>query len=244
MEKKLVVCIMGQNCEKFIGMCLDSVKTADAIVYCDGGSTDGTLDYIKNQGLQYLFKIKIIENEYNQEDKGMNGKQRNFYLNYLKEHYKDDWCLCLDADEVLEDYGIQKLKSIIIQLKDDPITIFSPRIHHFIGDLGHEDCTRDIHYVPNRFFKITDDLSYTEVEHSVLQGSIYQGTVDIHIWHLRECQGIFETNRKYNWNRKKSNMHSKTQLKQWQRDMLFGNYPRKRVHYDQIPTPIKHRFDI
>ena len=46
--EKLVVVIMGQNCEKFIGMCLESVKESDAIVYCDGGSTDGTLDIVND----------------------------------------------------------------------------------------------------------------------------------------------------------------------------------------------------
>jgi len=45
---KIVVVVMGQNCEKFIGMCLDSVKESDAIVYCDGGSTDNTLEYVKS----------------------------------------------------------------------------------------------------------------------------------------------------------------------------------------------------
>lgn len=43
---KLIVVIMGQNCEKFISMCLESVKTADKIIYCDGGSTDDTMDYV------------------------------------------------------------------------------------------------------------------------------------------------------------------------------------------------------
>ena len=46
---KLVVCIMGQNCERFIGMCLESVKEADGIVYCDGGSEDKTLKIIHNE---------------------------------------------------------------------------------------------------------------------------------------------------------------------------------------------------
>ena len=44
----------------------------------------------------------IIYQEYSQEDKGMNGKQRNFYLDYLKENYKDHWALCIDADEVVK----------------------------------------------------------------------------------------------------------------------------------------------
>lgn len=36
-KQRLVCVVMGQNCDKFIGMCLDSVKDADDIVYCDGG---------------------------------------------------------------------------------------------------------------------------------------------------------------------------------------------------------------
>src|SRR3990167_6995138 len=99
-EQKLVVCIMGQNCEKFIGMCLESLKDADAVVYCDGttiGRTDdGTMQFIR---INYPY-VYIIQNTYYQEDKAMNGKQRNFYLNYLKENYPDYWVLCLDADEV------------------------------------------------------------------------------------------------------------------------------------------------
>ncbi len=35
---KLNVCIMGQDCEKYLPMCLESVKDADNIVYVDGGS--------------------------------------------------------------------------------------------------------------------------------------------------------------------------------------------------------------
>ena len=125
--QRLVVVIMGQNCERFIEMCLESVKDADEIVYCDGGSIDGTLDIVNgfitkeiNTGkpmpegtLWYAKHPIVIENKYNQEDLGMNGKQRNFYLNYLKSNYPGWYCLVLDADEVLEEGGIQKIKEFL-----------------------------------------------------------------------------------------------------------------------------------
>jgi len=238
---------MGQNCERFIGMCLESCKDADAIVYCDGGSTDKTksivMEYLDEKGI-VGDNWKCIQQEYNQEDPKMNGKQRNFYLKYLKENYKDWYCLVLDADEVLEDVGIQKIRAIM--MTEGVPNILSPRIHHFIGDLGHEDATQQEHFVFNRLFKITKDLFYPEVEHPVLhtKNNVSLKVNWVSIWHLRECLGVLETNKKFENNLKKSNMHSEKQLRQWNRDMLLGNYPRKRVHYDQLPTPTKKRFNI
>jgi len=100
---KLNICIMGQNCERFLPMCLKSVQDADRIIYCDGGSTDNSIDLAINHG------AIVIQNEYIQSDKGMNGVQRNFYLSCLKKNHMGEFCLCMDADEVLSDGGIQKI---------------------------------------------------------------------------------------------------------------------------------------
>ena len=237
--EKIVCVVMGQDCEKTIKMCLESVEDADKIIYVDGGSKDNTLNFI-------LEKVIILKNEYNKKDYQANGKQRNFYLKYLNENYKDWWCLVLDADEVLEDFGIVKIKHIITQLKEP--MLLSPRIHHFIGNLGYEDNTKEIHFVPNRFFQVNENITYQEIEHPVLMGKkgifFKSGSIDVHLWHLRETLGIFETLKKFKSNTKKSNIHTKNQLEQWNRDMLFGNYPKKRVHYDSIPEPIKREFKI
>ena len=166
-KERLVCVVMGQDCEKFIGMCLNSVKDADAIVYCDGGSTDGTLKYLNTHGFQSNPNgIKdigegdarnstwdIIQNEYNQEDKGMNGKQRNFYLKYIKEKYPGWWCLVLDADEIVD--GLNKFKDIIQTAPKD--RLYSPRMRHLIGDLTHEDATYEEHFVLHRLFYINND---------------------------------------------------------------------------------------
>ena len=45
---KLVACIMGQNASRTLQMCFESVRNADAIVYCDGGSTDETFRIIEH----------------------------------------------------------------------------------------------------------------------------------------------------------------------------------------------------
>jgi len=246
---KLVVCIMGQNCERFIEMCLESVKEADAIVYCDGGSTDNTFNIFQNCGI----KDKMwIENKYNQEDLGMNGKQRNFYLNYLKQEFPDDWALILDADEVVE--NLSKIKEFIQTAQDG---LYSVRMRHLIGDLAHEDSITDKHYVLNRLFKISDAGNYPEVEHPVLQAKIQmipvgeefkQVRIDrtecTTIWHLAYIPNMWEIKKRYDNHMKKSNMHSPQYLKDWYYAHLFGTYPRKQFNITDLPKIILDKFGI
>ena len=151
-KEKLVCCVMGQNADRFIEMCYESVKDSDAIVFCDGGSNDGTISYLKSNGFRYtpeVGKKNIIFQDYKQLDKKMNGKQRNFYLDYVKKTYPDYWCLAIDVDEVVED--LSKVKEFI---QDAGRGLYSVKMRHFIGSLGWEDNTQQNHWVPNRLFKI------------------------------------------------------------------------------------------
>jgi glycosyltransferase involved in cell wall biosynthesis len=248
---KLIVCIMGQNCEKFIGMCLESVKGADAIVYCDGGSEDGTMlkitKFEQENQLGFGF-IKNIGQEYNQEDKEMNGKQRNFYLNYLKENYPNDWAICLDADEVCED--VSKIRDFIQVAVPG---LYSVKMRHFIGDLGHEDAITPEHVCLNRLFKISEAGSYPLVEHPVLtprdlkEGEdptpigIYRGTT---IWHLAYIPNLWDIKRRYDSHLKKSNMHTPEYLHNWYKAHLFGQYPKSDINLTDIPGIILKEFGI
>ena len=237
---KLVCVIMGQNCEQFLKMSLESVKSADAIVYCDGGSNAEFREFfLKNN---YEQKVMWIENPYNQEDLGMNGKQRNFYLNYLKENYPNDWAICLDADEVVED--LSKIKDFIQEALPG---IYHPKMRHFIGNLGQEDATSQEHFGLGRLFKISEVGKYPEVEHPVLmagkdtQSGYYRGTT---IWHLGYINGIFDIKKKYENHLKKSNMHSSQYLKGWKDAHILGGYPTSQVDIMDIPKIILNNFGI
>jgi SAM-dependent methyltransferase len=253
---------MGQDCEKFLPMCLESVKDADAIVYCDGGSTDSTLinlgvsladnkemlkadnPYIFQKGkfIGHEYLVNIIFNKYNQDDKGMNGKQRNFYLNYLKQNYPNDWALVLDADEVVED--LSKIKEFIQEAQPG---LYHPKMRHFIGDLSNEDATSPEHNALCRLFKISEAGQYAEVEHPVLQPNkekqtaIYRGTT---IWHLGYVNGIFDVKKKYHNHLLKSNMHSPEYLYKWNMMHILGMYPTKPVNPTEIPRIILDNFGI
>ena len=243
-------------------MCLESVKDADNIIYCDGGSTEECRDYIfrdlltKKYPEVYENKFRWIENEYNQKDKGMNGIQRNFYLNYLKKNHIGEWVLVLDADEVVGD--LSKIKDFINTIKPEAEDmLFSVKMRHFIGNLGFEDATTAEHFVPHRLFKIRDNLSYPEAEHSVLwvmkdgkpiseqemavRSSVIRTTT---IWHLAYCSNVFDVRKKYLNHLKKSEMHTKEFLDSWYFSHLFGIYPATPIKAEEIPSIILKEFLI
>lgn len=241
MKEKLVVAIMGQDCEKFIGMCLESVKDADAIVYCDGGSTDKTVELVGkiNPNVEYIF------NKFDQENPKMNGRQRNFYLDYVKKNYPDWWCLVIDADEVVDD--LSKLKRFINSSPQKEL--ISIKMRHFENTLGFEDAILPKHYVPNRLFKVKGELFYPEVEHSVLwikknnkllsEEELVKkhcgGYDGVTIWHLSYCSGVWEFKKKYLNNLKKSNMHTKEYLDDWYFSHLFGTHKTSPIKLEDIP---------
>lgn len=242
MEKKLVVVIMGQDNERFREMCFKSIKDADEIVYCDGGSSSLWFDDEINELSKLIGKnIKVIKNIYNQEDKQMNGKQRNFYLDYVKKNYPDYWCLAIDLDEVVED--LSKIKDFI---QNAPKGVYSVHMRHFMYNFGFEDATQNIHFVPNRLFKISEADKYPLVEHTVLQSKngTYNKTMCTTIWHLAHTNHCFSIKKRYDKNIKHSNIHTKDFLDAWYRMHLFGSYPVTQVNPKDIPEIILNEFEI
>ena len=90
MPNKVSVLILTMNEEVNIRLCLEGVKWADEIVVLDSGSTDGTIDVVR---------------EYT--DKVHHRKFDNWaaHLNWALENipFKNDWLLNVDADEVVTD---------------------------------------------------------------------------------------------------------------------------------------------
>ena len=231
---------MGQNCSEFLPMCLESVKDADKIIFCDGGSVDNTIEIAKQ------YNTKIIKNKFIQEDKDMISKQRNFYLDYLKKNYKDYWCLVIDADEVVEDFSL--FKNLVNKHKWDDTAMFSPRMRHFIKDLGHEDATQQVHNVHNRFFKITDDKFYPIAEHTILSSTKETKTYPLNnavIWHLGHLT-LWNVIRRYDGQRirRGEGSHDLEFLNLWYRQHLFGKYPVKEINLLEIPDVILNHFGV
>lgn len=252
---KLVVMIMGQDCKKFMRMSLTSVLGADHIIYCDGGSTDGTVEFVKafskpqiSNRENYESYVEVIQNPYNQQDKEMNGKQRNFYLEHLKKNYMGWWCLAIDADEVVENLASLRSWCEIAEATVPDCKLWSVHMRHFISDLGHEDSTVKRHYVPHRLFKVEQELFYPLGEHPILsttsktvQTDNCDGTT---IWHLAYIPNLWEYKKRYDNHMKKSEIHTPSFLKRWYHSHVFGAYPREEVDPSEIPPVILNEFGI
>jgi hypothetical protein len=240
--QQLITCVMGDNCSNFLDMCFSSVLNSEKIVFCWGEEDNKTMEKYKEWKLKYPNKFELISLKYNKEDKRQNGITRNFYLNYLKTNYPNDWVLCLDADEVVEDYD--KLRNFV---NNAPEGVYSVSMRHFIGDLGHEDATNKEHYVLNRLFKISEADKYPEVEHPVLipkdLNKQYQ-TKATTIWHLSYIPNLFEFKKKYENHLAKSNMHTPAYLMNWYYSHLFGTYPKSQVNPIDIPETILNHFGV
>ena len=221
----------------FLPMCLESVKSSDKIIYLDGGSTDGSIEYAESK------EANILKFPYSQENPEQNSKSRYYYLQYLKTNFVGDWCLVLDADEVVQDFD--NLKEDISHLND---TLYSIKMRHLIYNFALEDATKEKHYVPNRFFKITEDLFYPSGEHLPLNSKIkvknitenYDG---ITIWHLA-ISNLSHIRNRYIKNLKHSAVHSKDFLNIWYRHLLFGTYPIRKIDLNDLPREILNHYQI
>ncbi len=122
---KLSVAIATFNEEKNIGDCLRSVQTiADEIVIVDGGSTDKTIEVVKQ------FQAKVIETD----------NPPIFHINKQKsfDASTGDWILYLDADERVSPGLAQEIKNLI-QMSDDEIESYQKKLKKRELFLRHQE---------------------------------------------------------------------------------------------------------
>jgi len=272
--EKIVVVIMGEDCKNFAELCLNSVQSADAIIYCDGkypfdDAENETTDYFVSQGFEWVVNGHeittersrwIIAQEFDQSDPLMNGKQRNFYLEIVKKNYPGWWCLALDADEVVHDFSA--LRRFINRPECNapamgrtevggelvPITrLFAPRMRHLVYHLAAEDSMNEIHHVGNRLFKICDELVYPLGEHNVILHSklpVQQVKTNDVVIWHLAMTPLFHVRSRYRKNIAHSEVHSKEFLDEWYRRHLFGKYPIREVRVKELPSHLLRGFDI
>lgn len=120
---KISIAMIVKNEEAMLARCLESVKDADEIVVIDTGSVDKTIEV----AVKYAHKVQTFTwcDDF--------AAARN----YAKERCSGDWILSIDADEYLEEGGIEKIRNFLETYQGDAVKIrmqstnqkfYSPRL--------------------------------------------------------------------------------------------------------------------
>lgn len=98
---KVCVYTICKNESQFVDRWVDSMQEADLIVVCDTGSTDDTVEKLKQRNVEVY---SIVVNPWRFDT------ARNISLAFIPSDY--DICVCTDMDEVLEKGWRDKIESV------------------------------------------------------------------------------------------------------------------------------------
>lgn len=131
MAEKLSVIIPCKNERRNIRPCIEAVRSiADEILIADSGSTDGTLDIVRQIG-----GCRIIEREYvNSAD----------FKNWAIPQAAHEWILLVDADERVTAELATEIKHVLTAPPNEVDGYWIDRLNHFLGyRIRHSGWSRD-----------------------------------------------------------------------------------------------------
>lgn len=249
---KKVVCVITEMPEDefWLPLSIKSYLFADNIIIIDGSKTPKIEEDVKNKFPEHINKFKVIHSPYPHKDLGADGKQRNIYMNFIKEHCEGWLAIIVDSDEVLADDAKEQLDRIESEMEATGSNVYNPKMEHFINDFNKADATHPFHYCPFRIFIVSKYLSYTEVEHVSLQtcndyvlNVLQDHTHPVLYYHYGYTKGRETIIKKFRKHMLKSNIHTPEFLTMWKNAHLFGTYPVK-TFLGQHPKPVRDYFEF
>lgn len=119
---KIAVYAICKNEEKFIDNWYDSIKEADGVFVTDTGSTDETVEKLKEKGVN-VFHAEVEPWRFD--------VARNIALENVPEDY--DVCLCIDMDEVMEKGWKEKVEKVF-EIQPKTTMIRYPFVYSWLDD--------------------------------------------------------------------------------------------------------------
>jgi len=148
---KLSVSMIVKNEEACIADCLKSVRDADEIVVLDTGSTDGTAQAIADLGMS---NVRYVQGEYQWKDDFADAR------NVAMSKCSGDWILTIDADERLNDGGIQVIKASI-----------EPALGRFdVASVKMKSCGGDSIFTSSRLIRAASGARWKDRAHENITG--------------------------------------------------------------------------
>lgn len=137
-----------RDAERFDFQIEESIRSVlpivDEFIVNVGKSDDGTLQMVQNIGSD---KIRIIESEWDTLKYDRGGQIFAHQTNMMLKECKGDWCIYLQADEVLHENAHLEIKTACQKyLNDASIDGFLLRYVHIYGDYKHYIPARHIAY--------------------------------------------------------------------------------------------------
>ena len=120
MTAQLTVLIPCKDERRNIRACIESVQAiADEILIADSGSTDGTLDIVRDIG-----GCRIIEREY------INSAN---FKNWAIPQARNEWVLIVDADERVTPELATEITKLLESPPEDKDGFWIDRANHYLG---------------------------------------------------------------------------------------------------------------
>jgi glycosyltransferase involved in cell wall biosynthesis len=145
---KLTACLIVKNEKDHIDEVLQSLEGVDEIVVCDTGSEDNTVE-LAQKYTDKVFTDYVWSDDF--------AEARNF----AKSKCTGDWIISIDADEVLEQGGVEKIRKIIESAEKSQ--------KHFSVEMKSKG-SGHIHFLP-RIFRNSDTVFWQGEAHETLQPS-------------------------------------------------------------------------
>ena len=134
----------------FIEAVLSILPLCDEFVIAIGESTDGTREAIEKLNSQ---KIKIVDTVWDMNLRE-GGKIFAQQANVALDHTTGDWAFHIQADEVIHERDLPKIKEAILRYdNDERVEGFILPFYHFWGDYTHIRTARSVHLHEIRIFR-------------------------------------------------------------------------------------------
>lgn len=115
----LSVCILTHNSMRTIERCLlPALKIADEMIVVDSGSSDGTLEFLRRHGVEPIHRAY---------------ETHAIQMNYAIGRAHNDWVLCIDSDEFLDDGTVAAIATLKPSLQDESEAWRLTRYWHVLG---------------------------------------------------------------------------------------------------------------